>query len=563
MKFMNERRQKRIEKNILKNRRYKALIYNRVILTVALVLLQIVIYTLLMVRFYNAGRAVLITVNIIGLLFVLYIINRNEKPSTKLNWVIMILVIPIFGVSLYLLFGEGRPTRRMNRRISQAKRENAGVIAQDADVKARVDESGRGAQTCRYLMNYANYPVYADGEVTYYPSGKEMFRDMLAAMESAERFILAEYFIIAGGKMWDAFRELLVKKAKEGVKVRLIFDDVGSLFLLPPKYHKYLEALHPNIKCFSFNPAVPIFTMRMNNRDHRKILVVDGKVGFTGGINLADEYIDEKIKHGKWKDTGVRVTGRAVSSFTMMFFNLWNAFRKDKDRLKDFIVPAYLDEMKAAADTKYFFSSEKIGKNGTEIAVETLAGNSGAGGDNGFFVQPYDDSPLDKESVGETVYLDIINRAARYLYIFTPYLILDDYMRAALCNAAKRGVDVRIVTPGIPDKKMVFRLTRSNYAPLIKSGVKIYEYTPGFIHAKSMVCDDECAVVGTINLDYRSLYLHFENAVYFSRCPAVLDVKRDGEETFEVAKRMTIEDTRQTFVGKFVDSVLRVFETLL
>ena len=240
MKRMNERRKKRIEKNILKNRRYKVLIYNRFLLTLLLVLLQITIYGVMLFRFYNEFRAVMITMDILALVFVLYVINRNEKPSAKLNWVIMILVMPIFGISLYLLFGEGRPTRKMNRRISAAKRENAGLLIQEAEVKRRVDEGGREAQACRYLMNYANYPAYADGEVTYYPCGREMFKDMLEAMEGAEKFILAEYFIIAGGKMWDAFRELLLQKAKAGVQVRLIFDDVGSLFLLPPKYDKYL-----------------------------------------------------------------------------------------------------------------------------------------------------------------------------------------------------------------------------------------------------------------------------------------------------------------------------------
>ena len=610
MKLMNERRRRRIEKNILKDRRYKTLIYNRVILTVALVLVQIVLYGFLMASFYTAGRAVLFAVNILGILFVLYIINRNEKPSAKLNWVIMILILPICGISLYLLFGEGRPTRRMNRRISAAKRENAGVLVQDAEVKAFVDGGGRNTETCRYLMNYANYPAYGEGDVTYYPSGKEMFKDMLEALESAKKFILAEYFIISGGKMWDTFRELLLKKANEGVEIKLIFDDVGSLLLLPPKYDKYLESLHPNIKCFRFNPAVPVFTMRMNNRDHRKILVVDGKTAFTGGINLADEYIDEKVKYGKWKDTGVRVTGQAVSSFTMMFFNIWNAFRKDKGALRNYIAPEYLERESELEPVG------SVGKNGTEIPVEVRAGrsteptdgndkdgafaetakerfgkclSSGVTGESGavrafekaadgsrrekdfqnasqkggLIIQPYDDSPLDRESVGETVYLELINRAYKYLYIFTPYLVLDDFMRTALCNAAKRGVDVRIVTPGIPDKKTVFRLTRANYGPLLKAGVRIYEYTPGFIHAKSMVCDDETAVVGTINLDYRSLYLHFENAVYFSHCPAVGVLKADCLSVFKESKKISLEDTRQTFIGRLFDSVLRVFETLL
>ena len=552
MRKMNKRRKERIEKNILRNRTYKVFIYNRFILTLLLVLLQILVYALMLVHFYNGFRAVMITTELLGLLFVLYIINRNEKPSSKLNWVIMILAVPVFGVPMYMLFGEGRPTRRMHRRISAAKRENAACLAQRERGTSPSNCEGRDEEICRYLTRYAGYPLCRDGEVTYYPSGKEMFKDMLAALDSAEKFILAEYFIVAGGKMWDEFRERLLQKARQGVQIRLIYDDVGSLLVLPPKYDRYLEYLHPNIRCFRFNPAVPIFTMRMNNRDHRKILVVDGKVAFTGGINLADEYIDEKVRFGVWKDTGVRVTGSGVDSFTVMFFNLWNAFRKDKEQLN-------------------FFLSERPqtepGGNAGQEELKEKEENKGNVSENGKrpvpVIQPYDDSPLDRESVGETVYLDIINRACDYVYIFTPYLILDDFMRTAICNAAKRGVDVRIVTPGIPDKKTVFRLTRSNYAPLLKAGVKIYEYKPGFIHAKSMVSDDSCAVVGTINLDYRSLYLHFENAVYFSGCSAVLDVKRDSENIFAVSRPISIEDTRQGFIGRLTDSVLRVFETLL
>lgn len=548
MRKMNKRRKERIEKNILRNRTYKVLIYNRFILTLLLVLLQIVVYALMLVHFYNGFRAVMITTELLGLLFVLYVINRNEKPSSKLNWVIMILAVPVFGVPMYMLFGEGRPTRRMHKRISAAKKENAACLAR----KTGVNPEKRDEEICRYLTRYADYPLFRDGEVTYYPSGKEMFKDMLAALDRAEKFILAEYFIVAGGKMWDEFRERLLQKARQGVQIRLIYDDVGSLLVLPPKYDRYLEYLHPNIKCFRFNPAVPVFTMRMNNRDHRKILVVDGKVAFTGGINLADEYIDEKVRFGVWKDTGVRVTGSAVDSFTVMFFNLWNAFRKDKEKTSDFLSGAPSGE-----------GAEGDAGAGAQTDLPATGDLSGPGIRPAPVIQPYDDSPLDRESVGETVYLDIINRARDYVYIFTPYLILDDFMRAAICNAAKRGVDVRIVTPGIPDKKTVFRLTRSNYAPLLKSGVKIYEYTPGFIHAKSMVSDDLCAVVGTINLDYRSLYLHFENAVYFSGCPAVLDVKKDGENVFAVSRPISIENTRQGFIGRLTNSVLRVFETLV
>ncbi|MBQ4053340.1 MAG: cardiolipin synthase, partial [Clostridia bacterium] len=345
------------------------------------------------------------------------------------------------------------------------------------------------------------------------------------------KFILIVYFIIAHGKMWKEILTILLEKAELGVQIRIIYDDFGCMVTLPPKYDRYLESLHPNVRCMTFNNVIPFFAVHMNNRDHRKIMVIDGKVAFTGGVNLADEYIAEKERFGYWKDSGVRITGGAVASFTKMFFDIWNAFRRDKETLESYLLPI---------------------EEGTMYAVNK----------DGAIIQPYDDSPLDGISVGESVYIDIIQRASRYVYIFTPYLVLDDHMRAALVQAAARGVDVRIVTPGIPDKKITFRLTRANYDLLMKVGIKIYEYTPGFIHAKSIVADDNCAVVGTINFDYRSLYHHFENAVYLSGCDAILDVKRDCEETFAVSKLCTEKDLRRTLVGRFFDSLLRVFETL-
>ena len=303
------------------------------------------------------------------------------------------------------------------------------------------------------------------------------------------------------------------------------------MMTLPPRYDEYLESLHKNIKCMTFNEIVPIFAVRMNNRDHRKILVVDGKVGFTGGINLADEYIAQKSRFGYWKDSGIRITGGAVNSLVKMFFYLWNAFREDKENLSEFLLPVKEPQISPMEST--------------------------------LRIQPYDNSPLDNLNVAQSVYADLIARAKRSIYIFTPYLVLDDYLRAALCQAAMRGVDVRIVTPGIPDKKLIYRITRANYATLMKAGVRIYEYTPGFIHSKSMLCDDECAVVGTINLDYRSLYLHFENAVYFAGCEAVQALKRDCEETFAVSKECSPLYPKRGVLGRFVDSILRLLETLL
>lgn len=528
---MSEWRKKRTEKILLRNRNYKKLIYNRLMITIGLVLIQFALSFFLLATFYGwSSRVLLFLIELFGFACVLYIINHEEKPSSRLNWVIILLIFPFVGIFMYLLYGEGRPTRKMNKKIGETKKENMLTLKRCVSKADEQALKGRTSEICRYLHDYAGYPAYADGEIDYFETGEKMFAKMLEEMDKAEKFILAEYFIVAGGKMWNAFSNMLLKKANQGVQIRLIFDDFGCLMNMPPHFDKYVEALHPNIKCMMFNRIIPFFSMRANNRDHRKLLIVDGKVGFTGGINIADEYINEKNRFGVWKDTGIKITGNAVGSLTMMFFNLWNAFQP-KEKVEEFFFEHPVDD-------------------GLKSATPC-------------FIHPYDDSPLDRESVGETVYLDIINRAKEYVYIFTPYLILDDYMRTALCSASKRGVDVRIVTPGTPDKKTIFRLTRANYASLLKAGVKIYEYTPGFIHAKSMVSDDTAAVVGTINLDYRSLYLHFENAVYFTGSNAVLKVRKDCEDTFLCSKQIHETDVKRTVFGKVYDSLLRIFETLV
>lgn len=531
MKKLSQRRKKWIERTIANDRSYKVWLYNRFFIFLALVLAQIVGYVMLAVLLvYNSRVAIALQLAVsgVGLLAVLYLINRNERPSMKLNWILLILVLPVVGVPGYLLYGEGRPTRKMNKQIIDAKAENEKRLQEAYGKAEEFAPQNRGEAVSRYLSVYAGYPVYRDGEVEYYDCGEKMFPVIKEELKKAEKFILVEYFIIAHGKMWNEILQILLEKAAQGVKVRIIYDDFGCMMTLPPDYDKYLESLHGNIKCMTFNDVVPIFSVRMNNRDHRKILVVDGKTAFTGGLNLADEYIGEKKRFGYWKDTGVKITGAPVRSFIEMFFYIWNAFRTDKEDICQYVLP-----MPKAEQT------------------------------GGVIIQPYDDSPFDKISVGENVYADILNRASRYAYIFTPYLVLDDSMRTALCRAATRGVDVRIVTPGIPDKKTVYRLTRANYGILMRAGVKIYEYTPGFIHAKSMVCDDECAVVGTINFDYRSLYFHFENAVYFSGCKAVSKVKEDCEATFAVSKLCTKENTKRGLFGRMIDALLRVFETLL
>lgn len=547
MKLMSDRRKKRIEKILYRDRRGKVLIYNRIFLTGLAMLLQIAfaVGIIWLVFGQNSVIATVLTLlaNLLGFLVLLHIINKSEKPSEKLNWVIVILTLPVFGVLMFFWYGDGRPTKKMNRKIQAEKAKNhaaypAVPALADFEKTSVAQTEGKDARRgiTRYLDLFAGAPASFDGTATYFSSGKETFDAIMQAVRGAKKYVLAEYFIIAPGKTWETFLKVLLQKAEEGVAIRLIFDDVGCLKALPPKYDRYLESLHPNIKCLTFNPISPVFTVRINNRDHRKQIVVDGEIAFTGGINLSDEYVGEKIRFGHWKDSGLCITGSAVNTFVMTFFNLWNACRKDKDDIRPFYAPKRAEDAHEIARCKR-----------AKLAA---------------FMQPFDDSPLDKESVSETVYLDVINRAKHYVWIYTPYLILDDVLRTALCSAAKRGVDVRIVIPAIPDKKRVYRLTKANVPPLLKANVKVYTYTPGFIHAKSILADDRFAVIGTVNFDYRSLYLNFENAVYFSECAIADELKKDYVATFPICHALEKEDLKDGWFRRLGDSLLRVFETL-
>ncbi len=533
MKKLSERKKNWIERTIANDRSNKRFLYNRFYLFALLVILQISSSAWILTLFaYDSRWGVTIqsVLGILALVSVLHILNTNDRPSTKLNWMLIILILPVFGVPFYVFCGGETPILKMKKKYTQATAENRRNIIEKFGVVEREKAQERAEGISYYLHNEVGYPAYHDGNIDYYKSGEETFPVIKEELKKAEKFILLEYFIIAHGKMWGDILKILLQKAEEGVQIRIIYDDFGCMTTLPPEYDKYLESLHENIRAMSFNQVIPVFDLRMNNRDHRKIIVVDGKVAFTGGINLADEYIGERRRFGYWKDSGVRVKGRAVASFTRMFFDLWNAFRKDKENVAEYVAPTF----------EYY----------APVEGEQL-------------IQPYDDVPLDKKSVAEHVYMDIINRAVKYVYIFTPYLLPGDTLRHALIQAAEREVDVRVVTPGIPDKKAVYRMTRANYAALIEAGVKIYEYTPGFIHSKSIVCDGECAVVGTINFDYRSLYMHFEDGVYFANCDAVAAVERDCEETFVVSKLCTKENTKRGVVGRLIDSILRVFESLM
>lgn len=506
------------------------LLTSRLFIIGVMILLQIAWIVLFLADFSVRYSFVSAILNIIAILLAFFVITRWSNPSFKLSWVFFIMMVPIVGVPVYLIFGRPGLTRGTRRRMDSINAKKEPFLTENTQITEKMrEEQPQAAMQSDYIWHAAHAPLCDHTSSCYYKCGEELFAAMLTDIRSAEKYIFLEYFILDTGEMYDTLVEELAKKVSEGVDVRLIYDDVGCVNKMPPHFYRKLQ--ERGIKCAAFNPARPVLAIIMNHRDHRKIMVVDGKISYTGGVNIADEYINKIDRFGYWKDTGIRLEGAASRSFTVMFLEMWDYIVGSESACE-----AYLP------DDSFM---EQIPTQG--------------------YVQPYDDTPLDNENVGENVYLNMINRATRYVYIFTPYLILDQEMTVALCNAAKSGVDVRIVTPGIPDKKMVFMLTRSHYARLLENGVRIYEYTPGFLHAKCFVCDDQYATVGSINLDYRSLYLHFECGVFLYRAPAVAQVYTDMVETFAVSREVMIEDCRRKhpFGMRMLHAFLRLIAPLL
>lgn len=483
--------------------------------------------------FYHASvkfSYVNILVRILSVIVSLTVINNWSNPYYKLSWIFIILLVPLLGITLYLIFGRSKITKKTLKKMDEVHQDVSPYLMGTEGAREALEKMDAGvARQSNYIFNWAQYPLFSNTDTRYYKSGEEMFDAMLEAMQQAKQFIFMEYFILEEGVMLNQMLDILEDKVKEGVVVRVIYDDVGSIQTLPSNFLKKMETR--NIPCEVFNPFLPVMSVVLNNRDHRKILVVDGEIGFTGGINIADEYINQKVKYGYWKDAGVRLQGEGVWSLSCMFLEMWNYIRHTTEDYTKFQV-----------------------KHEAKETTELRCG----------FVQPYSDTPLDRENVGENVYLNMISHAKDYIYIFTPYLIIDHEMIVALTNAAKCGVDVRIVTPGVPDKRLVFLLTQSYYQQLIEGGVKIYEYTPGFIHAKCFVADDKVATVGTINLDYRSLYLHFECGVFLYNTNAVFELKEDAVDTIAKSREITLEFCQQRSVWiTAIQSMLRVISPLL
>ena len=500
-------------------------VFSRTVVTALLIVIQVAWLAALLLRLGNSLPAIQTVLRILSLVAILFVIKSDMNPSYKIGWILLIAVLPILGGLMYVIFGNKRPTKYMREMLRAQLEKSAEYLGTQESITGELD--GGAAGLFKYLEGSAGYPTAKNTTVRYYRVGEEMYADLLPELEKAEKFIFLEYFIIRPGEMWDGVLEILKRKAAAGVDVRIIYDDMGCIDILPANYNTTLEGW--GIRTMAFNRFVPAVSLVMNNRDHRKITVIDGKVGFTGGINISDEYINVKERFGHWKDTGLMLKGPGVFNLTLMFLEMWNAFNKDGDGYAEFIPDSF--EECGSADDGYVLS--------------------------------FSDSPLDNESVGESVYTDMLYQAKDYIYITTPYLAIDSELQTALCMAAKRGVDVRMITPGIPDKKLVYRLTRSYYPTLLRAGVKIYEYTPGFIHAKSFVCDDKLCVVGTINMDYRSLYLHFECGTLMYANPAIAKVKADDLETMEKCRRVELSDCRTSFLGQIVNSVLRSIAPLL
>ena len=500
-------------------------VFSRFGLMALLLILELVLLWMMWRWFNNDFEWFAAVQGVFTVLMFFHLFNSDMDATGKLTWMFLLAVIPI-PASIFLWFTEKDAGHRtLKRRVQQRIDESRDLLHQDPEVlrDPEIESSGTD-DLCRYLNRSGSFPLYANTETKFFPQGEDKFAALLEELQKAEKFIFLEYFIIDEGYMWGSILKILADKAAQGVDVRVLYDGMLEISTLPWDYPRRLGKL--GIRCKAFAPIQPFLSTHYNYRDHRKILVIDGKVAFTGGVNLADEYINRKERFGHWKDTAILLRGEAVQSFTLMFLQMWNLTEKEP-RWDEALLPSPPVEAEG-------------------------------------YVMPYCDCPLDDYKVGESVYMDILNRAKDYVHIMTPYLILDNEMETALKFAAQRGVDVKLILPGIPDKKLVYMITRSYYQQLHRAGVKIYEYRPGFLHAKTIVSDDDTAVVGTINMDFRSFFLHFECATCFYNSSVVAAVKQDIMETINVSRRIDDEWLRRVpWIRSIMASVLRLFAPLL
>ena len=497
-------------------------VFSRFLIILILLLLQAFVYVALFVWLDRYVSHFYVIMTLFTLVMVVYLFMSRIDASAKLTWLLIMAVLPFVGAFLFWYTQTNFGHRKLKERAEELIGETRTAIPQSEKVAEKLKTDGGDTEDlAKYLSRSGCFPVYDHTEVTYFPLGEDKFEAMLTELEKAKRFIFMEYFIIEEGYMWGKILEILIRKAVEGVDVRVMYDGMCEMSTLPADYWKLLQK--QGIQAKPFAPIVPVLSTHYNYRDHRKILVIDGETAFNGGVNLADEYINRKERFGHWKDTAVMLKGDAVKSFTLLFLQMWNITEKQAEFGPWLEDSGYLPEQAEG------------------------------------YVMPYGDCPLDEDKAGEMVYMDILNRAGEYVHIMTPYLILDGELETALKFAAERGVDVKLILPGIPDKKGAYSLAKSHYKVLTEAGVRIYEYTPGFVHAKVMVSDDEKAVVGTINMDYRSLYHHFECATYLYKTSCIPDIEEDFQNTLAKCRPVTMESIKNEKLGYKLRGILMKF----
>lgn len=522
--------QKQDKKRIAFKKGIISMVFSRFGIVLVLLALQILVLLGLFLKFSQLAPHYYIISAVFYIFMIIVIVNSDHDASSKITWLTTMAFLPIFGALLYIYTTVDIGHRVLKKKVTNILKNTKNKITQDKSVIDKVEEICPDVADLNYYLNKSGrFPLYENTDVTYYPIGEKMFQSMLVELDKAKDFIFMEYFIVDDGYMWDNILEVLIKKANEGVDVRVMYDGTCEFALLPRTYPSSLEKL--GIHCKVFSPVSPFISTHYNYRDHRKIMVIDGKTAYNGGINMADEYINYTHKYGHFKDVGVMLKGDAVDSFTLMFLQMWSVNERHCDFSK------YLNVGDSPSAGGYF--------------------------SNGF-VMPFGDCPLDEYDVGKSVYMDILNRAKDYVYIMTPYMIMDGELENSLTFSAERGVDVRIILPHISDSFVAQALAKTHYKKLLDAGVKVYEYTPGFVHAKVFVSDDVKSVVGSINMDYRSLYHHFECATYMYGTRCIEDIKSDYKDTLAKCQQVTYESIKNDkWYIKLIGKVLKFVAPLI
>lgn len=498
---------------------------SRLFIISMLILLQILLIILPMIFLSTVFIPLFFVFILFSFIIAIAIINRNNNPSFKIAWLIPVLCFPIGGALFYILFGRTHLNKKNTERLKKAVESSDGIINPDNELLEMIGKKNAHLKReASYIINNSRSNIYAFTETKFLNPGSLFFEELLIQLKKAEKFIFLEYFIIGFGEMWQRTLDILSEKAKKGVEIRILYDDIGTINLLPIDFPQQMTEL--GIKTAVFNPYKPSLDTFLNYRDHRKFAIIDGKVAFTGGINIADEYINRKERFGFWEDSSVMLDGDAVKKVTVLFLEMW-----------------------------YFTTGEKPDFN--KYLVDYQGKNDG-------FVIPFSDEPLFQELIHENAYMNVIENAKKSVYICTPYLILDNNMENSLIRAAKSGIDVKIITPHHPDKKLIFEMTRANYESLVNNGVEIYEFTPGFMHTKMIISDDLTAIVGTCNFDFRSFYLHFENGVWMYNSQAVTQARDSFFNALSVSEKITPDFFKNvSFKRQLIRSILKIFAPLL